>query len=103
MDVGQIQRSPYAKVLVAGIMQEIAAVAEKDGSILEEETLLHMAGRSPETSTWRPSMLLDREAGRPMEIEVILGNAVRKGSDLGVQCPIIGSLYQLLQVVDSAI
>jgi ketopantoate reductase len=45
-------------------------------------------------------MLLDREAGRPMEIEVILGNVVRKGVELDVQCPIMTSVYDLLKVVD---
>lgn len=102
LNVGQIQRSERAKEMVVSIMQEIAAVAGKDGCVLEEETLLHMASRSPRNSTWRPSMLLDRDYGRPMEIEVLLGNAVRRGVELGVDCPIMGSVYELLKVVDGA-
>lgn len=103
LDVGQIQRSERAKALVLGIMREIVAVAAKDGSQIEEETVLHMASRSPANSTWRPSMMLDREAGRPMEIEVILGNVVRRALELDIQCPIIGSVYELLKVVDGAL
>ncbi|SPN99027.1 uncharacterized protein DNG_02066 [Cephalotrichum gorgonifer] len=45
----------------------------------------------------RPSMLLDWEAGRPMEIEVILGNPVRIARERGVSLPRMQSLYALLK------
>lgn len=44
----------------------------------------------------RPSMLLDWEAGRPLEIEVILGNPVRIARAKGVGLPRLQSLYALL-------
>lgn len=36
---------------------------------------------------YRPSMLVDLDYGRPMEVEVIVGNVVRKARELGVQVP----------------
>lgn len=36
---------------------------------------------------YRPSMLVDLDSGRPMEVEVIVGNIVRKARQLGVQTP----------------
>jgi ketopantoate reductase len=45
----------------------------------------------------RPSMLLDWEAGRPMELEVILGNPVRIARERGVSLPRMQSLYALLR------
>ncbi|KAI1766979.1 2-dehydropantoate 2-reductase [Hypoxylon sp. FL1150] len=45
----------------------------------------------------RPSMLLDWEAGRPMELEVILGNPVRIARAAGVEMPKLQSLYALLR------
>lgn len=45
----------------------------------------------------RPSMLLDWEAGRPMEVEVILGNPVRIARERGVEMPRLQSLYALLR------
>lgn len=45
----------------------------------------------------RPSMLVDWEAGRPMELEVILGNPVRIARRHGVEMPRLQSLYALLK------
>jgi 2-dehydropantoate 2-reductase len=36
----------------------------------------------------RASILLDLEGGRPMEIEVILGELVRKAKELGINTPV---------------
>lgn len=45
----------------------------------------------------KPSMLLDWEAGRPMELEVILGNPVRMARDHGLDMPRLQTLYALLK------
>lgn len=45
----------------------------------------------------RPSMLLDWDAGRPMELEVILGNPVRIARERGASLPRMQSLYALLK------
>ena len=36
---------------------------------------------------YRPSMLVDLDHGRPMEIEVIIGSIVRRGKQVGVPTP----------------
>ncbi len=43
---------------------------------------------SKPTSTERPSMLVDVELGRPMELEVIVGEVVRLGKKFGVDLPV---------------
>jgi 2-dehydropantoate 2-reductase len=45
----------------------------------------------------RPSMLLDWEDGKPLELEVILGNPVRIARERGVEMPRLQSLYALLR------
>jgi 2-dehydropantoate 2-reductase len=45
----------------------------------------------------KPSMLLDWESGRPLELEVILGNPVRIARARGVEMPRLQSLYALLK------
>ncbi|CAK7208884.1 hypothetical protein SBRCBS47491_000249 [Sporothrix bragantina] len=45
----------------------------------------------------RPSMLLDWEAGRPLELEVIVGNPVRIARARGVELPRMQTLYALLR------
>jgi 2-dehydropantoate 2-reductase len=48
-------------------------------------------------SKGRPSMLVDWEQGRPMELEVILGNPVRIARERGVDLPRLQSIYALLR------
>ncbi|KLU92181.1 2-dehydropantoate 2-reductase [Magnaporthiopsis poae ATCC 64411] len=45
----------------------------------------------------KPSMLLDWEAGRPLELEVIVGNPVRIARARGVEMPRLQSVYALLR------
>ena len=40
------------------------------------------------SSNHRPSMLVDAEQGRPIEVEVILGEVVREARKLGVPVPV---------------
>ena len=47
---------------------------------------------------YKTSMRLDFEAGRPMETEVILGNAVRAGQRAGVAIPTLATLYALMKL-----
>lgn len=99
MNVGEVQRSGAREKLVIPIMRELQAVARADGHELEEDLVQEMAFRSPESSKWKPSMLLDREYGRPMEYEVILGDPIRTAAQLGVAVPIMTTVYELLKLV----
>ncbi|PWN29344.1 2-dehydropantoate 2-reductase [Jaminaea rosea] len=49
----------------------------------------------------KPSMLLDWEAGRPMELEVILGNPVRIARERGLEMPRLQSMYALLKAAQA--
>jgi 2-dehydropantoate 2-reductase len=85
---------------ILGIMNEIINAAPQvlgqplPDNLATPEKLL----RSTERNTGaKSSMLLDWEAGRPMELEVILGNPVRIAREAGVTMPRLQSLYALLR------
>ncbi|CZS93329.1 related to 2-dehydropantoate 2-reductase family protein [Rhynchosporium agropyri] len=99
MTVGEIQRSGAREKLVEPMMREILAIAKADGIVLTENLMHEMLYRNSETSRWRPSMMLDREQGRPMEVEVNLGDVIRKGKELGVEAKVMESVYDLLCLV----
>lgn len=85
------------------LMGEVIAVAGACGVYLKEDladTLLH---RAKELGPLRTSMQGDREAGRMMEIEVILGVPVKKGREKGVSTPCLESLYVLLLAINRKI
>lgn len=94
------------------ILQEAVSVARALGyseqavpSSLVESTIndtgnLHRPGKP---STHKPSMLVDMETKRPLEIEVIIGEVVRAGRERGVDMPILETVYALLQVVQAGL
>ena len=58
-------------------------------SILNETVALHEVP----TSVHSPSMLLDAENGRPIEVEVIVGEVIRMAKAKGVSIPVSFILY----------
>lgn len=58
------------------------------------DATLEMVKKFPDS---RPSMLQDWEAGRPLEVEVILGNPVRIARERGVELPRTQSLYAMVR------
>lgn len=49
----------------------------------------------------KPSMLLDWQARRPMELEVILGNPIRIARREGIEMPRLQTLYALLKMAQT--
>lgn len=70
-------------------MDEIILVARTSGihagTLLEDEAVNVMKRTKP--IDYKPSMLVDLEANRPIEVEVILGEVVRKAEEVGVPVP----------------
>jgi 2-dehydropantoate 2-reductase len=55
-----------------------------------------MMEHTDEMVPYDSSMRLDYKAKRPMEVEVIYGNAIRAAAKQGVKAPIIESMYRQL-------
>jgi len=53
--------------------------------------------------TFRPSMLVDIEKGRPMELEVVVGYVIKTAKELQVDVPRLELIYGLLSVVQNRI
>ncbi|KAK3902677.1 ketopantoate reductase PanE/ApbA-domain-containing protein [Staphylotrichum tortipilum] len=98
-------RDPELREHLAGIMREIWEAAPR---ILGRGFPEYMASpekilRSSERNVGsKPSMLLDWEAGRPMEVEVILGNPVRIARERGVEMPRLQTVYALVRSAQEA-
>ncbi|KAI0204499.1 2-dehydropantoate 2-reductase [Astrocystis sublimbata] len=91
---------PELRAHVAAVMAEIWDAAPKVLGAPFPDTLAtpERIIRSNERNAGaRPSMLLDWEAGRPMELEVILGNPVRIARKAGVEMPRLQAMYALLR------
>lgn len=85
-----------------GVMDEVLSTAPKVlGTPLPKEfaaTEAILKSTQKNTSGSKPSMLLDWEQGKTMELEVILGNPVRIAREKGLEMPRLHSLYALLRM-----
>lgn len=98
VNLGEMQSSGARETLILPMMAEIQAIAASCGVTITEETIQFMVERGPLDSPYRPSMLLDLENGRPMEVEVIVGNPLRRAEGNGVEAPVLRTVYRMLKV-----
>ena len=49
---------------------------------------------------YKPSTLIDFEAGRPLEVEAIWGEPLRRGLAAGAEMPELAALYSELKRID---
>jgi 2-dehydropantoate 2-reductase len=96
----EMVRDPDVAKLVRNIMMEVEAVARKIGVELpvSVEQRIAGAGRVGEHKT---SMLQDLEAGRPMELEAIVGAVVELGERLDVPMPHCHAVYACTKLLSA--
>jgi len=82
----------------------IRAKTRTSMAIEEAVAFLRQTGESQEArgaTAHKISALQDLERGRRLEVEEILGYAVRKGAELGVPLPMVDTCYRLLTGINS--
>jgi 2-dehydropantoate 2-reductase len=87
---------PRARAVIAASMRETAAVARASGVALAEADVDRSLAETEKLPPIRTSMLEDRERGRAMEVEALVGTVVRRGAEHGVPTPVLATLYGLL-------
>jgi 2-dehydropantoate 2-reductase len=92
---------PELYIHLKGVMDEVLSTAPKVlGTPLPKEFATSEAilkSTQKNTSGSKPSMLLDWEQGKRMELEVILGNPIRIAREKGLEMPRLQTLYALLR------
>jgi len=90
--------------VVRSIMAEVESVANRLGVTLPISIEQRIAG-AEKVGEHKTSMLQDLEAGRPMELEPVVGAVVELGERLGIEMPHTRTVYacaKLLEAVVSA-
>ena len=78
-------------------MDEVIETANKCGYPLERAAAAQEMRRAEKIDASRPSTLLDWEAGRPLEIEPIWGEPLRRALTVGADVPRLEVIYALLK------
>jgi len=100
----QMARDPDVCPVVRSIMAEVEAVANKLGVELPISIDQRIAG-AEKVGDHKTSMLQDLEAGRPLELEPVVGAVVELGERLGIEIPHTRTVYactKLLAATSSA-
>jgi 2-dehydropantoate 2-reductase len=95
----ELVRHPDTSRLVREVMTETGAVAAKLGIELPISIDQRMAG-AEKVGAHKTSMLQDLEAGRPMELEAVVGAVVELGDRLAVPMPATRALYACAKLLD---
>lgn len=96
----QMTRDTAVCDVVRSIMTEVEAVASKLGMDLPVSIEQRIAG-AEKVGEHKTSMLQDLEAGRPLELEPVVGAVVELGERLGVAMPQTRTIYACTKLLES--
>lgn len=102
LDTGMMLKTAEDEAFVRQVMREICAIAAADGHPMPPKLVDQLVAATLAMPPYKTSMALDYENGRPMEIEAILGNAVRAGRRHGVAIPALETIYALARMIENA-
>jgi len=94
----QMLRDPGVSSVIRNIMQEVEALSHKLGMELPVSIDQRMAG-AEKVGEHKTSMLQDLEAGRPMELEALVGTVVELGERLGLPMPYTKTVYSCAKLL----
>jgi len=94
----QMVRDPGVSEVIRNIMQEVETVSRKLGMELPVSIDQRMAG-AEKVGEHKTSMLQDLEAGRPLELEALVGSVVELGERVGVPMTHTQAVYSCVRLL----
>jgi 2-dehydropantoate 2-reductase len=90
---------PLTRELAARMMEEAQVIANKLGITFRHTIEKRIAGAEG-VGKHKTSMLQDVEAGRPLEVEALVGTVVELGRVTNTPTPSIDAVYALVKLID---
>jgi 2-dehydropantoate 2-reductase len=104
MTVGEMGDSQEAREIIFAILEEALATASALGvEVDRQRTRQSVEYALANHRHHKPSMLQDRLAGRPMEIETITGAVAEQAKRLSVPATMTATMAKLLRAIDKAV
>lgn len=95
-----MMQTSSTRALIRELMLEVCAAAAAVGHPLPDDYLEHAWSATDGKPNYQPSMALDYQNGRPLELEAIYASPLAAASKVGFAMPKVDSLYKLLQFLD---
>ena len=97
LSIGELVKISELKQLGSMAVAEAIELANAKGLSLGEEQIAKFESILDEVAVnnpdWRPSLLQDLDAGRPLELDAWSGGAVKIGQELGISTPVNFAIY----------
>ena len=100
IDTAAMLADENLRLATVDLMEEVIAAANKCGFPLEDSAVQEQMKRTATMGHYKPSTLLDFEAGKELELEPIWGEPLRRALAAGARVPRLQLLYSLLRSVD---
>jgi 2-dehydropantoate 2-reductase len=100
IDTAAILGDSNLRATTLALMNEVIVAANKCGYSLKSSAARQLIERTKTMGNYKPSTLLDFEAGKPLEIEAIWGEPFRRAATAGASTPRLQMLYSSLQSLD---
>ncbi|MEA5569902.1 putative 2-dehydropantoate 2-reductase [Calothrix sp. UHCC 0171] len=101
----ELMADMHTRELVEKIMNEVVLAAEICGREIPHSFVQLMLGNTAKMPSYQPSMKIDFDECRPLEVEAIFGNPLRITSTFDAhvsdKLPLINCLYQQLKFLDT--
>ena len=102
IDTAAVLADERLRGLTLALMAEVIAAANACGYPLPEAAIAEQIKRTEAMGAYKPSTLVDFEAGRPLEIEPIWGEPLRRAMAAGAVTPRWQELYASLKEIAAA-
>lgn len=96
--LSDICQEPATRALAAGMMREAQSIAEKLGVTFRVSIDKRIAG-AEKVGKHKTSTLQDIEAGRPVEVDALIGSVLELGELTGTPTPCIAAVHALLKLL----
>ena len=95
----ELAADPETSRLIRTVMVETEAVASSIGVTMPISIEQRLSGAA-RVGAHRTSMLQDYEAGRPLELDAMVGAVIELGDRLGVAVPATQAVYACVRMLD---
>jgi len=100
IDTAAILTDKNLRAETFALMNEVIAAAKRCGYPVPAATAHEQMKRTDAMGIYKPSTLLDFQAKRPLELEAIWGEPLRRATAEGAETPKLALLYALLRSID---
>ncbi len=100
VDTATILASDELRAETLALMEEVITAAGRCGHFLPTAEALKRLNATKEMGAYKTSTLIDFERGKPLEIEAIWGEPLRRGRAAGAKMPRLERLYERLVELD---